>query len=148
VRPSRERCVIDIRDACKIDLIGRRERAFSREELSRRVVVELSPGRMVWIVTPEDAVLSKLEWARRAGDSERQIADAAGVVAVKASLDRAYIERWAQELGVIDLWRGIARGGVENPGGTCVDAAGPCGRVEMADARYRPREKAEGIREL
>jgi hypothetical protein len=59
------------------------------------------------IVTPEDAVLSKIEWARRAGDSERQIADAAGVLAVNPSLDRAYIERWAQELGLIDLWRRI-----------------------------------------
>jgi hypothetical protein len=113
LRDRRPFNVIDISDACKIDLIVRRDRAFSREELARRVVVELSPGRTVWIVTPEDAVLSKLEWARRAGDSERQIADAAGVVAVNPSLDRAYIERWADELGVLDLWRRIARGGAE-----------------------------------
>jgi hypothetical protein len=103
--------VIETSHACKIDLIIRRERAFSREELARRVVVDLSPGCTVSIVTPEDAVLSKLEWARRAGDSERQIADAAGVLAVNPSLDRVYIERWALELGVLDLWRRIVPGG-------------------------------------
>ena len=53
-------------------------------------------------------MLSKLEWARRAGDSERQLADAAGVLAVNPSLDRAYIEHWARELGVCDLWHRIA----------------------------------------
>jgi hypothetical protein len=55
-------------------------------------------------------VLSKLEWARRAGDSERQLADAAGVVAVNPTLDRAYIERWAEQLGVADLWSRLAAG--------------------------------------
>ncbi len=77
------------------DLIIRRDRAFSREELARRVMADLSLGRPVAMVTPEDAVLSKLEWARRAGDSERQLADAAGILAVTPTLDRAYVEKWA-----------------------------------------------------
>ena len=100
--------VIETHHACKIDLIIRRDRAFSREELARRLVVDLAIGEPVAIVTAEDAVLSKLEWARRAGDSERQMGDAAGVLAINASLDRVYIERWVQELGVEDLWRRIS----------------------------------------
>lgn len=87
--------LIETRHACKIDLIIRRDRAFSREELARRVMADLSLGRPVAMVTPEDAVLSKLEWARRAGDSERQLADAAGILAVTPTLDRAYVEKWA-----------------------------------------------------
>ena len=54
-------------------------------------------------------MLSKLEWARAGGDSERQLADAAGIVAVNRSLDRAYIEHWAAELRVLDLWRRLIR---------------------------------------
>lgn len=100
--------VIETRHACKIDLIIRRDRPFSREEFGRRASVDLSLGRPVSIVSAEDSVLSKLEWARAAGDSERQLSDAAGVVAVNRSLDRAYIERWAVELGVVDLWRRVA----------------------------------------
>ena len=89
---------------CKIDLIVRRDRPFSQEEFARRVAVDLSFAKAVPIVTPEDAILSKLEWARRSGDSEKQLADAAGVLDLNPSIDRAYIEHWAADLGVSDLW--------------------------------------------
>jgi len=80
--------VIETRHACKVDLIVRQDRPFSLEEFSRRMAVDLTFGRGISIVTPEDAILSKLEWARRSGDSENQIADAAGIVEVSAGLDR------------------------------------------------------------
>lgn len=54
----------------------------------------------MWIATAEDVLLAKLEWAKRTG-SERQLRDAAGLVAVQgATLDRVWVERWAKELGV------------------------------------------------
>jgi hypothetical protein len=95
---------IETRYACKIDLIVRRDRPFSETEFARRMTVDLTFGRDISIVTPEDAILSKLEWARKSGDSEKQLADAAGVLAVNPAIDRAYVERWARELGVTDLW--------------------------------------------
>lgn len=96
--------VIDTRYACKIDFIVRRDRPFSHEEFARRLEVDLSFAKSVPMVTPEDVILSKLEWARRSGDAEKQLADAAGVLDLNPSIDRAYIERWAGELGVSDLW--------------------------------------------
>ena len=57
------------------------------------------------LASPEDTILSKLEWAKKAGRSEKQIDDAAGVLAVNPGIDRAYVERWAAELGVLELWR-------------------------------------------
>jgi len=59
-------------------------------------------------VTAEDALLSKLEWARRPGDAEKQLADAAGVLHLNPALDRAYVERWATALRVSDLWARIS----------------------------------------
>lgn len=103
--------VIEMQQASKVDLIVRRERPFSREEFARRQMVDLPFRASVAMVTPEDAVVSKLEWARRAGDSERQLADAGGILDVTPTLDRAYVERWAQELGVLDLWRRISAPG-------------------------------------
>jgi hypothetical protein len=48
-------------------------------------------------------VLAKLEWAHMSS-SDRQVADAATVLAVKAgALDEDYLERWAAELGVAAL---------------------------------------------
>lgn len=101
---------IETQSAFKIDLIFRKDRAFSREELGRRQTAELSPGVAVSLASPEDTILSKLEWAKKAGRSEKQIADAAGVVAVNPGVDRSYIERWARELDVLDFWREIAGG--------------------------------------
>jgi hypothetical protein len=103
--------VIEPRTALKVDLIVRKERPFSREELARGRHVELAGGTRVRIASPEDTILSKLEWARKGGGSERQLADAAGIVAVQGTaLDREYLERWAAELGVADLWDQVRAG--------------------------------------
>jgi hypothetical protein len=99
--------VIDPRTAFKIDLIVRKDRPYSHEELSRRRRVELAPGLDVSLASPEDTILSKLEWAKKAGRSQKQIDDAAGVLDVNASIDRQYVERWAGVLDVLDLWREI-----------------------------------------
>jgi hypothetical protein len=57
-------------------------------------------------LTPEDTILSKLEWFRAGGDvSERQWRDVLGILEVQAgNLDMEYLRRWAEELGVSDLF--------------------------------------------
>ena len=91
--------VIDLESGWKVDLILRKERAFSREEFSRREPATIL-GARVFVATAEDTILAKLEWAQR-GESERQLRDVAGVLAMRGGdLDRAYLERWAAELGV------------------------------------------------
>jgi len=102
--------VIDTAHACKVDLIVRKDRAFSREEFGRRRFVDVGFGRPLAMVTPEDAILSKLEWAKRT-DSERQLRDAAGIVEMNPRLDRRYVARWAEQLDVSELWRAVS--GVE-----------------------------------
>ena len=99
---------IEMTQASKIDFIIRRDRSFSHEEFRRRMIVDLSFARAVPLVTPEDAIVSKLEWARRAGESERQLADAVGVLELNPDIDREYIARWSSTLGVGDLWSRIA----------------------------------------
>ena len=67
--------------------------------LRRRVRVTLF-SEPAWISTAEDVVLHKLVWDR-ISPSERQLADAAGIVAVQANaLDKDYLRRWAKELEV------------------------------------------------
>lgn len=98
--------VIDMATGWKVDLIIRRSRPFSIEEFRRRTRARLI-GTDVFVATPEDTILSKLEWSLMSG-SERQLRDVAGVVEVKGdALDVGYIERWAEEIGVLDLWRRV-----------------------------------------
>ena len=109
IRERRQFNAIDTARATKVDLIIRKARPFSVEEFSRRIRLDMSFARGVAVVTPEDAILSKLEWARQSGDSERQIRDAAGIAEISTSIDRAYIRLWARDLGVLDLWERITR---------------------------------------
>lgn len=95
--------VIDMATGWKADIIVRKGRPFSAEELRRRVQVDLL-GLRVWMATAEDCVLSKLEWAR-AGGSERQIRDVRGILDAQGSaLDLAYLERWVHELELDEQW--------------------------------------------
>ncbi len=107
LRRRRQFNAIAIHSASKIDLILLKDRPFSREELGRRRVSDLAPGLRLAIASPEDTLLSKLEWSALAGGSQKQLDDAAGIVLVQRTLDHAYVERWAGELGVLPAWRAL-----------------------------------------
>lgn len=96
--------VIDYATGWKVDFIIPAFDEFHVEEFARRRTVDVE-GLQLWVVSPEDIVLAKLLWAK-AGQSERQIEDAATVVRVQGShLDVGYIERWARRLQVEEEWR-------------------------------------------
>jgi hypothetical protein len=93
-------------DSVKVDFIIRKARPFSVTEFARREPADLL-GTMGYVATAEDVVLSKLEWAAASG-SDRQVRDAAAIVAIDEALDRTYIARWAAALGVSEAWRSIS----------------------------------------
>ncbi|MEO8702831.1 MAG: hypothetical protein ABI867_22495 [Kofleriaceae bacterium] len=95
--------VIDMATAWKLDLIVRKDRPFSIEELRRR-----TPQRIVDLdiatATAEDTVIAKLEWSKDGG-SERQLSDVAGILRIRhGSLDLDYIDRWVSELELHAQW--------------------------------------------
>ena len=96
--------IIDLASGWKADLIIRKDRPFSREELARRQPVNIS-GVETYIATPEDAILSKIEWHSMSG-SERQRRDVLEMLVVNFdSLDRERgsgcgSRRLAAEVGV------------------------------------------------
>jgi hypothetical protein len=95
--------IIDEASGYKADLIVRKNRPFSQTEFKRRIRVKLL-DQVFDIAAPEDVILSKLEWSKL-GESERQWNDALQVARTqKEHLDLAYLEKWAGELGVADLW--------------------------------------------
>jgi hypothetical protein len=98
-RPPHQFNAIDTRSALKVDFWLPTPAPFDREMLHRRIRVTLF-GEPAWITTPEDSILHKLVW-NRITPSERQLGDAAGVVAIQSEkLDRPYLTKWAEELGV------------------------------------------------
>ena len=96
--------LIDLASGWKVDLILRKNRTFSRDEFARRMKMSVL-GVQVFVASPEDTIVAKLEWSKLAGGSQRQRRDVAGIVAtVGAALDRAYIERWVRDLHLADEW--------------------------------------------
>jgi hypothetical protein len=94
--------VIHLETGFKVDLIIRKSRPFSKTEFARRQPV-FYLGADRWFATAEDTILAKLEWSR-IGGSERQFIDALNVAKLQRdNLDRAYLEKWAKELDVLDL---------------------------------------------
>lgn len=76
---------------------------FDRSRFARRQRVE-ALGLSLAVSAPEDTILMKLHWAQQAGGSEKQVTDALRVFELQAStLDVAYLEEWADRLGVGDL---------------------------------------------
>lgn len=94
--------VVDLGGGWKVDLIIRKERPFSLQEFQRRRRLD-EMGSQMWIVSPEDTILSKLEWIK-GRESDVQYSDALGVaIAQWRNLDQAYLRRWAGELDIENL---------------------------------------------
>jgi hypothetical protein len=96
--------IVDFATGWKVDLIIRKARPFSLKECERRRPETLD-GTEVFVASPEDVVVAKLEWAKL-GESERQLKDVVGILGSRAGeLDLAYVEKWVGELGLSEQWK-------------------------------------------
>ncbi len=90
--------ILHLSSLVKIDLIPRKDTEYRRTEFERRRKIELA-GISLWIVSAEDLILSKLEWARES-HSEQQRRDVSLLLA--GPMDRNYLQEWASRLGLAD----------------------------------------------
>jgi hypothetical protein len=91
--------VIDNELGWKADLIFLKGSPYHLAEFDRRVKARVM-GIELWIQSPEDVILSKLNWAKNT-DSELQYRDILGVIKLQwDKLNWDYLRRWARELGV------------------------------------------------
>ena len=91
----------------KVDVIVRKDSAYREEEFRRRRLAEID-GVPMWVVSAEDLILSKLDWAR-SSRSEVQLQDVRNVIAAQSALDWSYMEAWAVRLGVHDMLAEVRR---------------------------------------
>ncbi len=99
--------LIHLATAYKVDVFIPKQRAFDRMQLERRVaaLITTEPEKAIYVTSPEDNILSKLEWYRMGNEaSDRQWRDILGVLKMKAEqFDLEYARRWAKSLKVEDL---------------------------------------------
>ena len=101
--------LIHLKSMFKVDIFIIKQRPFDRSQFERRErqVVGDEPEHSAYVATAEDTILTKLEWYRLGGEvSERQWRDVLGILKVQGDrLDLIYLQRWATELKVADLWQ-------------------------------------------
>jgi len=103
--------LIHLETAYKVDVFIPKQRDFDQLQLERRMpsIIQTNPDKAIYVTSPEDIILSKLEWYRMGGEvSERQWRDILGVMKTRSGqLDLAYLRKLAKMLKVDDLFERI-----------------------------------------
>jgi hypothetical protein len=93
--------VIDVENACKADMIIKKQTDFGVGEFQRKRKESLL-GTALYILSPEDSILSKLLWAKQSR-SEMQYRDVMKILESRSgTLDMKFLNKWAEILDVED----------------------------------------------
>jgi len=99
--------LIHLKTMIKIDVFIPKAEPYDSKALTRRQPDTLEEGsaRMFYLSSPEDVILSKLQWYKQGGKvSQQQFKDVLGVLKVQAGkLDLKYLRHWASSLNLSDL---------------------------------------------
>ena len=90
----------------KVDFVVRKADEYRREEFSRRRRIRVE-NTDLFIVAPEDLIISKLDWARHTR-SAVHLADVRNLLASVSDLDTSYLESWIGRLGLQSLYREVS----------------------------------------
>jgi hypothetical protein len=89
----------------KVDCVVRKDTEYRREEFARRRAVSIA-DQPIFIVAPEDLILSKLDWAKESR-SQMQLDDVRNLLRSVQGLDMAYLNRWVNRLGLAALYEEV-----------------------------------------
>jgi hypothetical protein len=83
----------------KVDCIVKKNSSYRRLEFERRRPISIQEF-IIWIVSKEDLIISKLDWAQDSR-SELQLRDVRNLLAT--GYDAVYLQKWTQEFGLDSL---------------------------------------------
>ena len=89
----------------KVDFIIRKDTTYRVIEFQRRNLVKLGENE-IWIVSPEDLIISKLCWAQDSL-SQMQINDVKNLIKSLKNLDKAYMHTWIETLKLTSIYEKV-----------------------------------------
>lgn len=101
---------IILNETCfKIDIIPLDDSdEYEMEKFKRRIRVKFQ-NREIFIIGPEDLIISKLVWSKTAGSSERQLRDCQSIWKLnQEKLDLDYIRKWVAQLKIENEFNKLA----------------------------------------
>jgi hypothetical protein len=96
--------LVDHERTLKVDLFVLGDGLLDRMQIERRVPIDV-PGLSgtLWVTSPEDQVLRKLDWFRQS-ESDRQWRDVVAILRIRhGNLDSQYLTATAREVGLDEL---------------------------------------------
>ena len=87
----------------KVDCVVRKETEYRQFARRRAVFVA---GQRGFILSPEDLILSKLDWAKESR-SQIQLDDVRNLLRSMQGLDTEYLHRWIERLGLATLYQEV-----------------------------------------
>lgn len=86
----------------KVDLVIRKGSEHAKTEFARRKRVPFFQGSDVFMASPEDVILKKLEYFREGG-SQKHLRDVQGILA-QTEIDESYLQGWISKLQLEAQW--------------------------------------------
>ena len=102
IKSSRQFNLIHHESGYKMDIILMRKVLHDTEEFKRRQKIPFWKGQTVYMATPEDVIIKKLEFYRKGG-SEKHLRDIASILR-HTEIDTAYLNKWIATLALQDQW--------------------------------------------
>jgi len=99
--------IMHSRTGLKIDCWNLTDTEYEKESFGRRKKLNFAETQ-AYFSTPEDIILSKLLWQKK-GASEKHLEDIKGILEVQVKLDRRYMQKWAEKLGVLEIWENLKK---------------------------------------
>jgi hypothetical protein len=97
--------IIHFESIFKVDFIIRKDNPYRLEEFKRRKKIVFE-GMEIYIVAPEDLILSKLFWIKEI-PSELQMRDVKSILQAVKGLDFSYLDKWAEYLSVKEIYNQV-----------------------------------------
>ncbi len=93
----------------KIDIILPKATPFSKTEISRRKRGMLFYDQEANFASPEDVIIKKMDFYKEGG-SEKHLRDITGILKISGDIvDIDYITRWADKLGLREIWDAVLK---------------------------------------
>ncbi|MBU2634849.1 nucleotidyl transferase AbiEii/AbiGii toxin family protein [Patescibacteria group bacterium] len=94
----------------KVDFWVLQKKPFELSRLKRRIAKDIL-GEKVYFISPEDLILSKLEWYEQT-NSSRHLEDVESVLKISGKkLDMEYLKQWAKKLEVLNILKELINKG-------------------------------------
>ncbi len=89
----------------KIDIDISKNTAFYKSEFTRMKKVEIVSGFEVFVASPEDVILMKLEYFR-IGEFQKHLSDIRGIL-TETKVDQNYLDTWIAQMGLSAQWEKV-----------------------------------------